>query len=349
MFLFDFPLYSIYNIVMEEYKPINNEKKFCKINQIWNKCHLLFVSSNSGTGKTTFFKWLLIRKALKGKLKFDVFFRFENEIELKFNNDAFLKPPLNASKRLLKIANKVEIICEKDNYFLINKQTKEKLAQALAVNIQKKYKSTENSIYTDCAIFDEVMPDDNNYCSNEVYKFSRLIDTRARHRNYKVICLYNNTQPFFPYKESFEKAGGVFIDFVGKKWGQKKLSGIQEILSKSDYGEVYNNNNYQFYKEFYVDCDCKNKETVCYLSIQNLLFSVKNMGEIFLLVPAKKIKKTKEVFSLSMQENNFEIIDSQLAQFLQLALNQRRVFVNRKKYTIFVKILADYLNLSYNL
>ena len=104
---------------MEQYKPINNEKKFCKINQIWNKCHLLFVSSNSGTGKTTYFKWLLIRKALKGKSKFDVFFRFENEIELKFNNDAFLKPPLNASKRLLKIANKVEIICEKDNYFLV--------------------------------------------------------------------------------------------------------------------------------------------------------------------------------------------------------------------------------------
>ena len=90
----------------------NNHKKFQKINSLLKKYHLIFVSSNSGTGKTTYFKWLLIRKALKGVFKFDVFFRFENEIELKFNNESFLKPPINASKRLLKLASKVEIISE---------------------------------------------------------------------------------------------------------------------------------------------------------------------------------------------------------------------------------------------
>ena len=327
----------------------NNNKRFCKINQIWNKNHLLFVSSNSGTGKTTYFKWLLIRKALKGIIKFDVFFRFENEIELKFNNESFLKPPLNASKRLLKLASKVEIISEKDNYFLINKQTREKLAQALAINIQKKYKSTENPIYTNCAIFDEVMADDNIYCQNEVYKFSRLIDTRARNRDYRVICLYNNTQPYFPYKESFEKAGGIFIDFVGVKYGQEELKGIQAILSKSDYGEVYNNNNYQFYKEFYKDIDTKGKETIFYISIQNQIFALKDCNDYYILIPKNKIKKTKDVLALSMENNDFAIADNQTIQFLQIALNNRLIFVNRKKNTIFVKTLADYLNLSYNL
>lgn len=329
----------------------NNHKKFQKINNLLKKYHLLFCSSNSGTGKTTHFKWLLIRKALKGVLKFDVFFRFENEIELKFNNEAFLKPPINASKRLLKLANKVEIITEKENYFLINKETKEKLAQALAVNIQKKYKSTENSIYTNFALFDEVMPDDNQYCPNEVYKFSRLIDTRARNRDYRVLCLYNNTQPFFPYKESFEKAGAKFIDFVGVKFGQEEYKGIQAILSKSDYGEVYLNNNYQYYKEFYKDVDVKGKETLFYLSIQNHLFAFKECEEYFVIVPKTKIKKNREVLALAMENNDFEIMDKQnkIINFLQLAISKRLIFTNRKRNTIFVKELADYLNLSYNI
>lgn len=329
----------------------NNHKKFQKINNLLKKYHLLFCSSNSGTGKTTYFKWLYIRKALKGVLKFDVFFRFENEIELKFNNEAFLKPPINASKRLLKLADKVEIITEKENYFLINKETKEKLAQALAVNIQKKYKSTENSIYTNFAIFDEVMPDDNQYCPNEVYKFSRLIDTRARNRDYRVLCLYNNTQPFFPYKESFEKAGAKFIDFVGVKFGQEEYKGIQAILSKSDYGEVYLNNNYQYYKEFYKDVEVKGKETLFYLSIQNHLFAFKECEEYFVIIPKKKIKKNREVLALAMENNDFEIMDKQnkIINFLQLAISKRLIFTNRKRNTIFVKELADYLNLSYNI
>ena len=329
----------------------NNHKKFQKINNLLKKYHLLFCSSNSGTGKTTYFKWLLIRKALKGIIKFDIFFRFENEIELKFNNEAFLKPPINASKRLLKLANKVEIITEKENYFLINKETKEKLAQALAINIQKKYKSTENSIYTNFAMFDEVMPDDNQYCPNEVYKFSRLIDTRARNRDYRVLCLYNNTQPFFPYKESFEKAGAKFIDFVGVKFGQEKYKGIQAILSKSDYGEVYLNNNYQYYKEFYKDAEVKGKETLFYLSIQNHLFAFKDCEEYFVIVPKRKIKKNREVLALAMENNDFEIMDKQnkIINFLQLAISKRLIFTNRKRNTIFVKELADYLNLSYNI
>lgn len=329
----------------------DNLKKFQKINALFNKYDMIFCSSNSGTGKTTYFKWLLIRKAIKGILKLDIFFRFENEIEQKFNNESFLKPPQNASKRLLKLADKVSIIKDKENYFLIKKENGEKIGQALAVNIQKKYKSTENSIYSDFAIFDEVMPDDNQYCQNEVYKFSRLIDTRARNRQYKVLCLYNKTQPYFPYKESFEKAGAKFVDFVGVKFAQPENKGIQGILAKSDYGEVYNFNNYQYYKEFYKDYDCKCKETIFYLNIQNHLFHFKDCDEFYILKPAKKIKKNREVLSLCMQENDFPLINNanSIVKFLTLALNKRLIFANRKKHTIFVKELADFLNLSYNI
>lgn len=336
---------------MNNFKTQDNHKKFQKINNLLRKHHLVFFSSNSGTGKTTHFKWQKIRQAYKGKTKFDIFFRFENEIELKFNNESYLKPPINASKRLLKLASKVEIIVEKDNYFLINKETKEKLAQALAINIQKKYKSSENAIYTDFALFDEVMPDDNQYCQNEVYKFSRLIDTRARNRDYKVLCLYNNTQPFFPYKESFEKAGAIFVDFVGVKYGQKENKGIQAILSKSDYGEIYNNNNYQYFKEFYKNCNVKGCKTLFFLSILNTVFAVKEVEDYFVLIPKKKIKKNKEVFALSMENNDFLLIEqnTHILHFLSRALGTRKLFVNRKKNTIYVKELANFLSLSYNI
>ena len=329
----------------------NNNKKFSRLQKIADESNLVFISSNSGTGKTTHFKWVDVRRALKKSEKFDVFFRFENEIDQKFNNEAWLKPPLNASKRLLKLANKVEIITDNGDYFLINKETKEKLAQALAINIQKKYKSTENSIYTCKALYDEVMADDNVYCPNEVYKFSRLIDTRARNRDYKVLCLYNNTRPYFPYKESFEKAGAKFIDFVGVKYGQPTLKGIQKILSLSDYGEVYNNNNYQYFKEFYYEYDVKGKETIFYISIQNRLFAFKDCETFYILKPTNKVKKNRPVFSIAMENNDFIVADREtgIIEILTRVLNKRLLFVNRKKYTIYVKELADYLNLSYNI
>ena len=314
---------------------------------------MVFISSNSGTGKTTFFKWLFCRKAIKGKIKFDVFFRFENEIEDKFNVTKWLRLPPNASKRKQKLCAKLDIEKatgkEGDDYFLINKETKERIAQALCINTQRKVKSTENPILSNCAIFDEIMPDDNYYCPNEIYKFSRLIDTRARNRDYKVLGLYNNTNPYFPYKESFGKAGAVFIDFVGKKFGQPKFEGIQKILAGSDYGEIYLNNNFQYFKEFYREMDLKNKTTIFYISIQNHLFALKDCDEVYFLKPAKKIKKNREVYSIALEGNDYLMANSNLTNVLSKMINNRLLFVNNKKYTIFVKSIADFLNLNYNI
>ncbi len=329
-----------------------NISRFCSIFKKFKKYDLIFVSSNSGTGKTTFFKWLLIRKAIKGELKVDFYFRYENEIETKFNTYAFLKPPVNASKRLLKLCEKVDILKENENYFLINKKTQEKIGQALSINTQKKYKSTENAIYSDFAFYDECMPDDGQYCPNEVYKFSRLIDTRARHRKYKVLCTYNKTQPFFPYRESFEKAGALFIDFVGNKFNQpNNLQGIQKVLSKSDYGSIYNENNYQEYCEFYKKSNAVGCEVLFYLYIQNYCFCIKSVEDYIFLIPTKKTKKNKPILSLSIENNEYPLIDRKngIVQFLTQMVSNRHVFVNSKRYTIFVKILADYLNLSYTI
>lgn len=333
----------------------DNQKIFQKIDAIVDKYPLVFVSSNSGTGKTTHEKWMHIRRAVKGKERVDFFFRFENNLDENFNASKFLSTPKNASKRLLKLASKVDIIKESgatgNDYFLIKKENGEKIGQGLCVNTQKKWKSTENPIFSNFALFDEIMPDDNIYCQDEVYKFSRLIDTRARNRKYSVLGLYNKTQPYFPYEESFKKAGAKFIDFVGKKFDMPVLDGIQKVLSLSNYGEVYTNNNYKFYEEFYKDVSAKFLETNFYIFIQNRLFAVKGCEDYFVIIPKNKVKKNKMVFSLSMENNQYELLSSypQIEDFLKTCLEKRLLFCNRKKQTIFVKTLADFLYLDYNI
>ncbi len=328
----------------------DNFKTFCKINQRIKKEHLSFISSNSGTGKTTFFKWLLIRKALKGQ-KIDFFFRFEGDIEAKFTKEKFLTAPQNASKRLLKLIERVDIFKTGDDYYLINKETNERIGQALAVNTQRKYKSTENELYTQIALFDEIMPDDNTYCPDEVYKFSRLVDSRARYRDYRVIGLYNKTLPFFLYEQSFRKAGAKFIDFVGVKFGQKELDGIQKILSRSNYAEIYNENKFTFYKEFYKEFDTRGFDTLFYVNIQNILFAFKDCNDFYILKRVKKIKKNREVFTLSLQDNDFLLIDknNQVIQILTTAISQRLLFTNHSNSTIYLKRLADFLYMQYNI
>ena len=120
-------------------------------------------------------------------------------------------------------------------------------------------------------------------------------------------------------------------------------------MAYSDYGEVYNNNNYQYYKEFYIDYDIKDKETLFYISIQDRLFAFKNCEVFYILVPKTKVKKNRQVFSIAMENNDFIIANNSLLDVLREALNKRLLFVNKKRNTIYLKELADYLNLSYNI
>lgn len=328
---------------------MNNNTRF--FNKVWQKLrntNLVFLSSNSGTGKSTFYKWLFIRNALKGKFTFDIYFRYENELEQKFNNDNWLTLPAEASKRKRKIFDKVEIIKEFDNYFLIEKETGRKIAQGLAVNIQRKYKSSENAIHSKYALFDEILADDNRYCPDELYKFCRLIDTRARANEYHVLGLYNKVSFYFPYRDYFKNSGALFIDYIGNKFGEIKRTGIQAILSNTSYKEVYNNNKFLFYKEFFKGKKEKGT-TLFYLNIENTIFRVIDCNDYFLLERKRKSKKSAIMFSLSLANNLSELVTNEALQFLQLALSKRLLFTNTLNDTIFIKTLADYCNLEYTI
>ena len=325
----------------------NNKKLFCRL---WNRLKdedMIFLDSNSGTGKTIAFKWIFIRRALERDEYFDVFFRWDVDITIKFTNENFLKLPRGASNRLRKLAERVEI----DGEYIVEKETKRKIARALAINIQSKYKSTENDILTCRAFFDEVLADDGVYCQNECYKHSRLIDTRARGFKYQVWNIYNNVSPFFPYRDWYAGSGAKFVSFVADKWGTDTEKGIQSVLKNSKYGEIYTNNQYLTYDEFYKDFDAKGFETLFYICIKDKIFAVKDCEDFVIAVAKKKIKKTKEVFSFNLANNEFQVAtaDNGIRSLLQDLINKRLFFTNIKQNTIYMKEIANSLSLCYNI
>lgn len=331
---------------------LDNEQIFTSI---WNKNRnypFIAISSNSGTGKTTKFKWQFLRDAKEKGIKLDVFFRWQDDLDTKFSSGAFLTPPQNASKRLLKLADSLEIKKENDAYFVVVKDTGEKIAQALAINTQSKLKSTENQIYSSRALFDEILADDGHYAPDECYKFSRLVDTRARQRQYQVVALYNNTTPFLPYRDYFEEGAIKYVNFTAKSYGENNTdSSIQAVLKKSQYNEVYKNNNYKYYREFYKDIDTSGAETLFYLRIEDRLFAVKDFDDYYMLVTKKKVKKNREVYSFNLANNDYILASSSngVIQVLQTMLNNRLLFTNEKNNTIYLKELANNINICYTI
>lgn len=331
----------------------SNNAVFNKQWQKYKKYPLVFITSKSGTGKTTFYKWLFIRRALKYNETFDIFFRWEDDIQRKFNNDNYLSLPKHHSNRLQRLAEKVEIICDNQKYYLVEKSTQRKLARALAINTQSKVKSTENELWSYRALFDEVLADDNSYAPLECYKFARLIDTRARYRKYNVICLYNNTSPFFPYEDYFKNSGAKFVNFDCQKWGEgqedENLS-IQSVLKNSKYGSAYSNNDYEYFEEFFKDIKLlQGREIVCYMNIYGKLFKVLDFDDFVLFVKSKKVRNNRPIYTISMQNNqDILLTNSNILNVLRILFSNRQVFTNSLKLTYYIKKLAEEINLCYN-
>ena len=331
----------------------DNEKIFCSI---WNKNKhfpFLLISSNSGTGKTTKFKWQFLRDAYKNKRYLDIIYRWDNDLDEKFTSGAFLTTPQNASKRLLKFASKLAIKKIDNIPYVIVKETGERIARGITINVQEKIKSTENPLYTSRGLFDEILSDGNRYVPDECFRFCRLSDTTMRQRHYQMVGLYNNSSPFFPYDDYFEKNAMKKVVFTAKSYDERPddMTSFQSCLRRSKYNEVYKNNNYKFYTEFYKEVDTFGKETLFYLQIENKLFAVKDLEEFYILETKKKIKKNREVFALNLANNDFLMATSSngIVQVLQTMLNNRLLFTNNKNNTIYIKELANNLNLCYTI
>lgn len=324
-----------------------NNKIFNKIfNKILNNdIALSFISSNSGTGKSTYFKWLLIRRALKGKGNVDFFFRYENELQEKFTNERFLTPPSHASNRLRKLCESVEISVENGMSYLIEKESKRKIGQGFCINMQKKYKSDENPIQSKYAFFDEVLADDGRFCNDECYKFSRLIDTRSRSSlyDYKVISCYNKIFDNFIYKEYFKNSPNVlFYDFTAKKIGLENQTSLTESLSSSNYSNVFLQNENKFYKQYYKEANLVGCEIIIYIYIDNKYFSIRKQKEYFFLKKERKCKKNKHFIDFN---STYGYRNNKIYNFLNKIINRQNLFSSEKKYTYVIDMLYNLIGI----
>lgn len=335
----------------------NNQSIFNRVQTKTSRYGLVFISSNGGTGKTTYFKFLLLRDALVRNKPFHIYTRFQTDIEKVANSWTQSKP--SYSKRKNKLLSRVELLRDGDDYFIIEKENKRKIAQFYSVHNQAKYKPIGNILNAETAIFDEVLAEDGAYCPNELNKFNRLVFTMARSNPYKVICLYNNTSPNFAYFSYYggksynthiSKSGALFYYFTAKQYSNNdniyKPEAIQSIIQNTAYNEVYNNNAFTQYGVFFKPAELRDTEVLMKIEIQSKIFKIRvKDGYLFLdKTKAGKPKPSKTLASINKpEETKLKQLSTQRFCSLRVYAEQSLIKTNDINDTIFCKILIDYL------
>ena len=327
-------------------------------NRIWttaSRYGLSFISSNGGTGKTTYFKFRLLRDALSRGIPFHIYTRYSNQMETLARSFIDIKP--HYSKRKTKLLSLLDIEKEKDKFiYIIEKASGRRLAQILNVNGQAVYKQFGNMIHAQRALFDEVLAENGDYCPDEINKFNRLVFTMARSDDYKVFCLYNNTSPSFDYFTYYggksynthvSKSGALFLYFTAHQYEHTDAitdaRSIQSIIQNTAYNDVYCHNAFVQYPTFYDPADMRGARTHFKLEIENQIFKVRELDGIIYLdsVRARKDNK-KPIFTINdPTRTTLRQLPDATRYALSIMKGNARIKTNNMNNTIFCKILAE--------
>lgn len=327
-------------------------------NRIWeraNRFGLSFISSNGGTGKTTYFKFRLLRDALLRGIAFHIYVRYSNQMETLARSFIDVKP--HYSKRKIKLLSQLDVAKENDKFiYIVEKSSGRKLAQILNVNGQAYYKPFGNMIHAKRALFDEVLAENGDYCPDEINKFNRLVFTMARADDYKVFCLYNNTSPSFDYFTYYggktynthvANSGALFVYFTARQYEHTDaitdVHSIQSIIQNTAYKDVYCNNAFVQYPTFYEPTDLRGARTHFKLEIENQVFKVRELDNIIYLDNRKAYKHSnKPVFSLNdPTRTRIRQLPDATRYALSVMKDNARIKTNDINNTIFCKILAE--------
>ena len=334
---------------------VDNNKIF---NKVWNtaiKFGLSFISSNGGTGKTTYFKFRFLRDALEKNETFHIFCRYGNQMEILANS--FLLSKLSFSNRQNKLLNRCEVYKENDKFiFIVEKETKRKLAQVVNIFGQAYYKPFGNMIASKRAFFDEVLAENGEYCPDELNKFNRLVFTLARNDEYKVFCLYNNSSPNFEYFKYYKginfnthisKSGALFLYFTARQFTKNdtepERNSIQSIIQNTAYNDVYNNNQFVQFEVYYEPENLYNTQIFFKVEIENRIFKVRVKNGCIFLDDTKATKKSnKPIFSVNdPSRTKIKQLPEPARYMLSLAKENAQLKTNNINNTVFVKILAE--------
>lgn len=330
-------------------------------NKIWQKCQhygLTGISSNGGTGKTTYFLFRLLRDALYKHIHFHVFVRYSNQMEKMA--ERILTPSPTYSNRQRKLLKKLDVKKEGDKFiYIVERETERKMAQIVNIHGQAFYKPYGNQINAKRALFDEWLAENGDYCPDEINKFNRLILTFARSNPYQVICLYNNTNPDFKYFKYYKgvnyqthvtKVGVLFYFFTAAQFtpdGDKKnLTGsVQHVLENTDYNTVYNKNSFALYPVFYKNCDLYGADCICKIEIIDKVFKLRIKGGVLYIDDKFANKKSnKKLYSCNDPSfTNIRQLPYSIEQIIVKARDNAVLKTNKLCNTAFVKFLSEHV------
>lgn len=333
----------------------NNNKIF---QRIWNRVKhygLSLISSNGGTGKTTYFLLRCLREALDNGNHLHVYVRYGNQMELMA--ERILKPQPTYSKRALKLLSRLEIKKDGDKFvYLVERDTQRKIAQILNVFGQAFYKPYGNTIGAKYAIFDEILAEGGEYCPDEINKFNRLVFTMARSNEYHVFGLYNNTNPNFEYFRYYggrsytthvSKSGALFVYFTAAQYNAAQTAAnpksIQSIIQKTEYNAVYNNNQFIQYPALYRREDLTGCTKFFRILIESRLFWLREKEGILYLDSAKDKPTRKPTYTINnTEQSTLPQLPQAVRQNIAMYSCMSRLKAVNINDTIFVKILEKY-------
>lgn len=327
-------------------------------NKIWQQCRhygLSFISSNGGTGKTTTFLFILLRRALEKHEHLHVFVRYANQMEAMA--ERLLKPQPTYSKRKLELLKRLKIEKDGDKFiYLTEVEAGRRVVQILNVYGQSYYKPYGNTIGAKYAIFDEILSENGDYCPDEINRFNRLVFTMARSNEYHVIGLYNNTSPNFEYFRYYggksysthvSKSGALFIYFQAKQYAAENCTSdpksIQSIIQNTDYNAVYSNNEFVQYPALCRPADLTGAPKYFKILVESRFFWLREKDGYLYLDRASNKKSRKKIYTINPTESTRL---PQLPDTMQQAISEYRIRSRLKTTnindTVFVKILEKY-------
>lgn len=333
----------------------NNNEIMRRIWVLAKQYGLSLISSNGGTGKTTYFLFRCLREALYNQNHLHIYVRYANQMETMA--ERVLKVQPTYSKRQRKLLDKLEIVKDGDKFiYLAEKRTGRKIAQILNVFGQAFYKPYGNMIGAKYAIFDEILAENGEYCPDELNKFNRLVFTMARSNEYHVIGLYNNTSPNFDYFRYYggktynthvAESGALFVYFHAAQYAADARNSdpksIQAIIQRTEYNAVYNNNQFTQYPALCRPAELRGASKFFRLLIESRLFWIREHDGYLYLDRAKDKPTNKRTYTInSTDRSTLPQLPNTFRQAIVMYSQESRLKTTNINDTIFVKILEKY-------
>lgn len=259
-------------------------------------------TTNRSGGKTTYFNRMVVKRFLATGKKFCLIYRYNYELDSvadKFFKDIgrlfFQDKFMRSERRASGIYHELYIGNASDDV----KESGKSCGYAVSLNSANQLKKYSHLLSdTECMIFDEFMPEDNRYCSNEVSKFISIHVSIARgngeqSRYLPVYMISNPVTIINPYyvelgiserltdQTVYLRGNGFVLEqgYVKSASDAQKTSAFNRAFENNDYMDyamesVYLNDNKAF-----IEKPIGSSRYICTLRYKGREYALREYGE----------------------------------------------------------------------